>query len=179
MSRIKRPAVPVPQSRDEFEALAVRLAETKRKIERIADEAADAIAQTKLKAKQAAAESMKEAEALWSAVAAFAEAHRAELLPKDRKSVAIAAGVIGWRLSNPAIEISADEQDLIQRLDRDGLGRFLRETVEIDKAALLAEPTVAETIDGIAIRQVESLFFQPLDLDKELTFKPTKAREAA
>jgi len=169
--RIKTPAVPVPQTAVEFEEQAVRLGELSREIDGITDAGATKIAEIKLSTKKATDALTKTAKALWGAISAYAEAHRTELLPKDRKSVSIAAGTIGWRTSTPAIQIDGDEEEIITRMEAAGLHRFLRETVVIDKAALLAEPAIAKTIAGLSIVQVESLFFKPLDIDSELVMK--------
>ena len=169
--RIKTPAVPVPQTADKFEEMAVLLGEISREIDGLAADAASLIATVKLTTKKATEGLTKQANALWGAISAYAEAHRIELLPKDRKSVSIAAGTIGWRTSTPAIQIDGDEDEIITRMEAAGLHRFLRETVVIDKAALLAEPAIAKTIAGLSIVQVESLFFKPLDIDSELVMK--------
>jgi phage host-nuclease inhibitor protein Gam len=169
--RIKTPAFPVPQTAVEFEELAVRLGEVSREMDGIAATGASKLANIKLSTKKAVDQLGKEAKALWGAISAYAEAHRVELLPKGRKSKSIAAGTIGWRTSTPAIQIDGDEDEIILRLEAAGLHRFLRETVVIDKAALLAEPEVVKTITGLSIVQVETLFFKPLDLDTELTLK--------
>ena len=179
--RIKTPAVPVPQTRVEFEEQAVRLGEISREIDGIAAVGATKIADIKLSTKKATDVLTKTAKALWGAISAYAEAHRSELLPKDRKSASIAAGTIGWRTGSPAIQIDGDEDEIILRLEAQGMHRFLRETVVLDKAALLAEPEVVKTIDGLSVVQVETLFFKPLDIESELTLKaaPAKIAEAA
>lgn len=169
--RIKAPAIPVPQTEVEFEELAVRLGEVSREMDGIASAGAIRITEIKLSTKKALDLLSKEAKSLWGVISAYAEAHRSGLLPKGRKSKSISAGTIGWRTGTPAIQVDGDEDEIIIRMEAAGLHRFLRETVVIDKAALLAEPAVVETIKGLSIVQVETLFFKPLDLDTELTLK--------
>ena len=96
MAKRSKPApTPVPQTREEFEALAVELGEGMRMLATLAAQAADAIARIKLNQKSASAQVEKRLDVLWDAVAAYAAAHRSELLPPGRKSASIAAGVIG------------------------------------------------------------------------------------
>lgn len=180
MAKKSRKALaPVPQSRAEFEAAAVELGEGMRALAKIAADAADAIARIKLGQKQKSAELEDRLTALWDAISAYATAHRTELLPPGRKSVAIAAGVIGWRTSTPTVTLDADEEAVIDLIHAAGFAHFLREKTEIDKTAVLADPVLAAKIEGIVIRQVERLFFQPLDIDvertKALTIAPAEA----
>lgn len=166
-ARLKTPAVPVPATRAAFEALAVELGETMRTIDRANAELADQIARAKLATKETTAALTKEADAMFRALAGYAAAHRAELLPDDRKSISIAAGTIGWRLSNPAVKIE-DEDAAIAAIEALGLAEsFLRIATEIDKQAILAAPDRAGAIAGVAVEQTELFFFKPLDLDAE------------
>jgi phage host-nuclease inhibitor protein Gam len=178
MARKSKPApTPVPQTRQEFETLAVQLGEGMRALGAAADGASNEIARVKLALKNDTAELEKRIEAQWEALAAYATAHRAELLPDNRKSVSIAAGIIGWRLSTPSVKLT-DEDEVIDAIEALGFVQFLREKTEIDKVALLAQPELAAKIDGVTIRQVENLFFQPLDLEAEKT-KSLKTAPAA
>lgn len=178
MARKSKPALtPVPQTREEFETLAVQLGEGMRELAAAAESTATAITKLKLALKLETTALEKRLATQFDAVAAYATAHRAELLPPDRKSVTIAAGVIGWRMSSPAVTL-VDEAEVIEALEAAGLVQFLREKVEVDKTALLAEPALAATIDGVTIRQAEHLFFKPLDIEAERT-KTLKSAPAA
>lgn len=170
VKRLKTPATPVPQGRPEAEALAVRLADELRSIQAINAAAAAEIAQVKLKAKLDTEAPGKVAKSMFAALAAYAEANRAELLEAKRKSINFAAGTVGWRFSSPTVEISDDmEEAVIAYLEANGLERFLRETIEIDKPAILAEPKAVAKVPGLSIGRTESFFFAPLELDKEQT----------
>jgi len=184
MAKKTKPApAPVPQTREQFETLAVQLAEGMRLLAYASARAANEIARVKLDLKNDTAALAKRLDMQWDALAAYATAHRTELLPADRKSVAIAAGVIGWRLSTPSVQLTAEEDDVIDAIEALGLVQFLREKTEVDKAALLAEPELAAKVEGVVIRQVENLFFQPLDLEtektKSLKTAPVAVAEAA
>jgi phage host-nuclease inhibitor protein Gam len=166
---VKAPAIPVPQTREQFEALAVELATTMREIARINSNAADRVARVKLDAKEATAALGKREDVLWLALQAYAGAHRSELLTADRKSVAIAAGTIGWRLGKAKIVTTggAEPDDVVAWLVDQESDQFLRIKTELDKEALLAAPDQVEKIPGIAIFQGDEFFFKPLDLDEE------------
>ncbi|EGY01090.1 prophage host-nuclease inhibitor protein [Nitrospirillum viridazoti Y2] len=165
--RLKTPAVPVPQTRASFESLATDLGAMIRKAERIESLAADQVAQIKLKAKQDTAELEKRITASFTALAAYAEANRSDLVPEGRKSVTIAAGVIGWRLSNRSVKLQdTTEEEVIAWLEQAGQHQFLRETLELDKSALLADPETAKTIPGVTFAQGVRFYFQPLDLSE-------------
>jgi phage host-nuclease inhibitor protein Gam len=167
MVKMKRAATQVPQTREGFELAVVELAEAMRRAAVRAANIADGIARLKLILKAENAEDERQIKSLWAAVSAYAEAHREALLPADRKSVALAAGVLGWRTGTPKVLIEADEEELMLRLDALGFGRYLRETVELDKAALIADRDRIEGIEGVRVVQDEVLFFRPLDLEVE------------
>lgn len=168
MAKVKAAAVPLPQSREEFEALAERLGGILRRVERMNSEVADQMAALKLGLRQRSAEEIRMINSMWAALSAYAEGHRTELLPPGRKSVSLAAGVLGWRTGTPKVEIE-DEDDVIGHLMARGLGQFLREIIEIDKQAMLAEPAIAAEVPGVRITQSESIFFKPLEVEGEKT----------
>ncbi len=101
---------------------------------------------------------------------AYCAAHRDRLAPK-KKSFAFPAGVIGWRLTPPAVSIKGVEA-VIALIRKRRLGRFLRRgKVTIDKEAMLKEPDLAKKLDGVAISQVEEFYVE--------TVAPAASDEAA
>lgn len=163
-------AVAVPQSRAEFETLAARLGDLMRKIDRVNSKAADAVVQANLAAKMETDALEREAKAVWKQVASYAEAHRSELLPEDRKSVTLAAGTIGWRMSTPSVKFDRPEEEIIEDLEDAGRAEFLRVDTKIDKQAILAGLAAGPIgIDGVRSEQSEKLFFKPLDIESERT----------
>lgn len=107
-----------------------------------------------------------EAAALRAAIAAdtellrgYFDANRSSLLTGKTKSVALPTGMIGVKKS-PTKVVVADDDAVLKLLLKDRkLRRFIRTKSTVDKTALLAEPKVAETIDGVSIEGGEDAFF--------------------
>lgn len=69
-----------------------------------------------------------------------------------RKRVALLSGVISWRKRPPSVELAAKPADIISRIKMRGLAeRFIRIAENIDRQAMLKEPDLAATIDGVNI----------------------------
>lgn len=180
--RMKAPATSVPLTREEAEQLAGELATLARRIEAAELEAAEKIQSIKVALKAETAALSAEARSKFAALMAWANAHRAEILPKDRKSLTIAAGTIGWRVGNARVAVE-DEAAAIAWLEAHDLVKFVRIDVSLDKNALLEAPLeeVAE-IPGIEIVPGrENFFFKPLEVEREmaLAMPASKTREAA
>jgi phage host-nuclease inhibitor protein Gam len=174
--RLKAPPQVVPQTLDEAQLLAADIGASLREIDVIEIALAAEIVKLKLSAKHNTAPIATIVKAKFNALASFAQAHRDDILPPDRKSLAIAAGVIGWRKSNPTVEIEADMEEAIIAFLREHDGEhFLVETVAISKTALLADREFAATVPHISINQVEQFYFKPLDIDQEQTRNLGKA----
>lgn len=168
--RIKTPATPVPQSRDAAEQLAGELVGVLRQVERINSDLALAIVSLKLRAKAETEPLGRSVKSMFAALASYAQANRGVLLEHGGKSVNFAAGTIGWRFGSPAVEIADGmEEAVIDYLEQHGLQRFLRETIEIDKQAILAESLPIRDVPGLTIGRTENFFFKPLEIDKEQT----------
>lgn len=104
------------------------------------------------------------------ALLAWAGAHREELLEPGKKSVSLATGEIGWRKGSTKVELPDDKDELakvIAAIRRRELGKlFLRESVTVDKAAMLKRRDDAARIPGVRIVTApESFWRKPLALD--------------
>ncbi|HEY0464566.1 MAG TPA: host-nuclease inhibitor Gam family protein [Polyangiaceae bacterium] len=101
-------------------------------------------------------------------VQAWANAHRAELLDGDAKTVKLSAGVLCWRNTPPAVTLKGVEA-IIALIKSLRLKRFLRTTVEVNKQAVLAERNnpVLERIKGLSIKQVEEFVIKPFETEIE------------
>jgi phage host-nuclease inhibitor protein Gam len=166
-ARLKAPAQAVPQTLDEAEKLATELGEEMRVLERHTSRVSSEVALITAKGKEISAPIGKSIDAKFKALSAFCQAHKAEILPKDRKSLNIAAGMIGWRLGNRKIEIDKGQEDAVTEFLEATAPHFLREVITIDKEALLANPLFVERLDHVSIVQGESFFFKPLSVDLE------------
>jgi phage host-nuclease inhibitor protein Gam len=125
--------------------------------------------------------------ALVALAEAYADEHRAELLPKDRKSVDTATCTYGWRTGNRTVRPlnkQWTEAKIIEALEHACLDDYVREVKEIAKDKILAdcednktlaqpaaidedgdEIIPAETIAladvGVKITQSESFYIEP------------------
>lgn len=155
---------PVPQSREEAAATVVAIGEINRSIQRLEADMNDELAAIK-EAYEATAMPMREAAVeKTEGLKMWAEANRTKLTGGDKtKTVDLGTGVLRWRQRPPAVRISK-MQDVMERLRTLGLGRFLREKVEIDKEAMLKEPDVARTIAGVSIGSAgEDFIIEPYE----------------
>lgn len=104
-----------------------------------------------------------ECEALRAAIAAYAEANRAELTDGGKsKTMKLSGGCIKWRKQPAKVEVSGELPTILTALKRRRLTRFIRVKEELDKTALLKEAGAIKTpIDGLRIVDgVEKLAFE-------------------
>ena len=140
---------------------------------------------------------VEERDTLTTRAEKYAEGHRAELLPKDKKSVLLTLASFGWKLGNRAVKAISkklDDQTIIANLKEAGLGSYVRTVEEIAKDKILADCkddlTLAKLITdnfgdavpvpvallsvGLKITQADTFYIQP----KEETGETLKATEA-
>jgi phage host-nuclease inhibitor protein Gam len=165
-ARAKAPALArVPQSREEVArfiarvgALEARLAALKA----VADEAVRAAGEA---LEREAAQPQAELAELRAGVQSWCEAHRAALTRDGRiKTVEFGTGRVMWRLRPPKVAIRGTEA-VIAACRSLGMTRFLREKVEINREAMLAEPEAAGAIAGVTIASAgEDFVIEPAEL---------------
>lgn len=111
----------------------------------------------------------------------YADAHRKELLPKDRKSADIPTATFGWREGNRTVQVlqKLKADAVVAKLKEVGLASYVRTTEEIAKDKILADcrngktiPLAPKTEGGrrrhvatarasLRITQGETFFIQP------------------
>lgn len=91
--------------------------------------------------------------AIRAAIAAYAEANRAELTNNGKsKTATLGMGVIKWRKLPEKVEITGNTAEILAALKRRRLSRFIRVKEELDKSAILKEATAIKTpIKGLSI----------------------------
>ncbi len=151
--KLKRAAetVRVPQNREEAEAMLARIGAIQREktlLTAALEETLDAERQRT----EAVAQPLKaEAEGLVRGIQLWAEANRPTLTQDGRtKTIKLATGEIAWRARPPSVKIK-DMSGVMERLMQLGLARFLRTKSEINREAMLAEPSVAGEVPGVTI----------------------------
>lgn len=88
---------------------------------------------------------------LETAVKAWCEAHKAEILTGDSKTANLITGEVAWRAGKMSV-VGKATPELIDRLERFGLHRFIRVKKELDKTAILKEPNAIADIEGVSIK---------------------------
>jgi phage host-nuclease inhibitor protein Gam len=167
-NRIKAPELPVPATLAEAEALLLRMGGRQREVAAIEGRMNERLAAVKAEFEQIAAPITEQIEADFQALQAWAEAHRATLLERERKSAKLATGELGWRTSPPSVRISGLAA-VIAAFKQLGLDRFIRTKEEIDKQAIQKEPEAVEHVKGVSITQQEEFWIRPFESEIERT----------
>ena len=151
--RVKRPAetAPVPADMAAAAETLARIGALQRDLALAQAALAETIAAAKQAAEAAAAPLKLQLDLLTRGVQLWAEAHRDELTHGGRtKTITLATGDIAWRARPPSVKLR-DADAVLEFLRAKQLGRFIRERQEVDKEAMLREPSVAATVPGVTI----------------------------
>jgi len=152
-TRVKSRAetVRVPADRAEAEAMVARIGELAREQTLRETALEESIAKAKEAAEREAAQPKAELADLQRGLQIWAEAHRDELTRQGRiQTVRLGTGEIGWRRRPPKVTVSNPDA-VIEALRKGGLDRFIRTKAEVNREAMLAEPSVATSIAGVKI----------------------------
>ncbi len=99
----------------------------------------------------------------------FSEANRQTLTDGNkRKTVEVPTGQFGWRVTPPRVNVASISL-VLSNLRRLGLTQFIRLNPEVDKEAMLKDPELARTVDGVSITKQEQFFVKPIELSVEIT----------
>lgn len=159
--------VKVPQNRDQVNEYIADIGRLQRERERLRADMNDEIAVIKQRYEEAAlplAEWIRERS---YGVQIWCEANRAELTGHGKvKYAMLAAGKVNWRTRPPKVMLRGKER-IIEAIKALSLGRFLRVAEDVNKEAMLAEPDLAASIDGVSIVQSEDFVITPFETDLE------------
>ena len=168
--RVKAQAAPyrVPQGFAETSDFIARIGKATRERERIETRMNERLAAIKAVHEKQAAPLKDEIEQLRKGVQTWCEAHRDELTPAGRrKFYRFAAGEVSWHLRPPKVTVRGVAK-VIERLAALGLAQFLRVRTEIDKEAMLADPELACSVEGVKIgSDGEDFEIKPVDTELE------------
>lgn len=157
----------VPQTRDAVVEAVAEIGRLQRERLRISTAMNDDLAVVRERYEAEALPLAERINELRAGVQTWCEAHRDELTENGKtKTAALASGEIRWRVTPPSVSIKVAEK-VIEALRGFGLTRFLREKVEIDKTAILAEPEAVKGIKGITINQREEFVVVPFETSLE------------
>lgn len=161
-TRMKANSLPVPTNQAEAETLLEEIGLLQRQVARIEAVMNDELAEVKARHEEAAQPLNAEIEAKFTALHAWAEANRGELLRKGGKTAKLASGELAWRTTPKSVAIRQPTV-VIETLKRLGLGDLVRTKEEVNKEAILAEPQRVEGIAGITISQREEFVAKPFE----------------
>ena len=106
----------------------------------------------------------EEVKSLTAGVQSYCEANRDELtLNGKTKSGQFVTGTVMWRQKPPSVAVRGVEA-VIEALKQFGLVRFVRTKEELNKEAILNEPTAISGIAGLSIKKgVEDFVIEPFE----------------
>lgn len=156
----------VPQSREDAVWAIGRIGELRRTVaahEMVANEAVRVAGE---ELEKATADIIAELAEHERGVQAWAEANRLALTGDGRvKFHDFGTGKINWRVRPPKVSIRAADA-VIDACRKFGFTAFLREKVEINKEAMLADPDKARAIAGVTISsEGEDFVIEPAELE--------------
>lgn len=156
---VRKPAPTKVRTLDQATAVVGRIGAAQVQLGRLKASLEVAVAQSNLAYETAATPLRAAIAADTELLRGYFDVNRSSLLTGGKKSVALSTGMIGVKKTASKLVV-ADVDALLKRLEEDRkLRRFIRTKSEVDRAALLAEPKVAVTIDGVSIEGGDDAFF--------------------
>ena len=151
--KLKRAAetVRAPQNREEAEQMLRRLGEIQREKTVLSAALEETLEAERTRVEAEAKPLTEEAEQLTRGIQLWAEANRPSLTQDGRtKTIRLSTGEIAWRARPPSVKLR-DQNTILEFLANKGLFRFIREKREVNREAMLAEPSVARDVPGVTI----------------------------
>ncbi|MBF0168768.1 MAG: host-nuclease inhibitor Gam family protein [Alphaproteobacteria bacterium] len=157
-TRTKAPALPVPQTRADAEALAANFAAVQREAELLAMCDEEEIAKIKERGRLRIDPMVARANDMAAALIAYVESNRADLF-KDARTTRLGCAELTLRWSGPTVTVarSVKEAQMVATLKGLGLTGLVRIEETVNKQAILANPDQVESVAGITITQTERL----------------------
>lgn len=157
VTRIKKTDTIVPRSLEGAELLMKSLGSTQDEINVIEKDLKEKIETLKAEALKKLQPLTVKRDAKINALFTFADPRKAELT-RELRSVTLASGVFGWRLTTPRVETAQSDEETIALLKSTGNVEFVRVIEEVDRQALLAKKPI---VPGIAYAQDDEFFVVP------------------
>jgi phage host-nuclease inhibitor protein Gam len=167
--RVKGPAiaVPVPQSREAVNDAIAEIGLLQRARETLETGMNGELAEIKAAFEAEAKVFGDKIAALRQGIEIWCSANRDELTGGGKtKTVELAAGEVRWRMTPPSVSLK-NVAEVVKRLAKRRLRRFLRVKIEVDKEAILKEPDAVKGIEGITIGQREEFVVVPFETKLE------------
>lgn len=159
ISRIKKSLTALPATLGEAISYLSNIGRTQIAINKANADAKGEIAGIKARLEKELAPLIKERDAYFTGLYAFAQAKRVDLT-KLARSVRLASGVFGWRWTPPYVEVThkGGEEAVITYLRKAGMEKYLRVTYELDREAMLVDHP---KVPGVEYSQREEFFAKP------------------
>lgn len=165
--KTKATAVRVPQSRFAAALFVYEIGTHQRERTRLETAMNERLAKLKLQYEEAAKPHADAIVALAKGLEIWAAANRDALTEGGKvKTATLSTGEIRWRMTPPAVSLK-NVKDVLAALVEKGLRRFIRSKDEVDKEAILKEPSAVKGIPGISIGQREEFVIVPLETKLE------------
>jgi phage host-nuclease inhibitor protein Gam len=151
--KLKRAAetAQAPETREEAERMLARLGEIQREKTLLSTALEETLAAERTRVEAQALPLTAEAEQLTRGIQLWAEANRRSLTQDGRtKTIRLSTGEIAWRARPPSVKLR-DQGAILEFLAKMGLARFIRTKTEVNREAMLAEPSVARDVPGVTI----------------------------
>lgn len=176
-TRAKKSILPLPRSREEANAMIAEIARNQQRVAKLEADVNARIDAIKTRAAEALTPLTDAIELHLAALRTWATLHRAELLAGGGKTAAFPHGEISWRLTKPKVQLRK-EREILALLQELGMNEYIREKLEIDKAAILAKPSPATSVPGISIVQDEEIIVEPYQVEFEMPSTKATVGEA-
>ena len=165
-TRLKSVAAPiVPQTRDDVAELIAGIGIDSREIILLEVEMNNTLARLKEEFEQRAEPARRRIEEAQRGVQAFCEANRLDLTANGKvKTHAFTTGEVQWRTRPPSVRITGEDAVMFS-LRSLWLSRFIRLKEEINREAILNEPTAVVGVPGIRISQIEDFVVTPFEVE--------------
>ncbi len=96
----------------------------------------------------------------------WAEANKDDLTAQGKRTVNLGTGEVGWRLNPPKVKVTG-LQKVIELLKAKGLEMLVAVKEDVNKKAILEEPSQIKGIKGLEVVQDETFWAKPASVDME------------
>lgn len=154
----------VCQNKTQVAESITKIGDAQREITRLETEINDIAARALDERKEKIEALQTSIDELSQGVQLYCEANRDDLCKKG-KTVNLITGEISWRQRPPKVSLRGIDK-VIEALKTANLNKFIRTKEEINKDAILAEPSAVAKIKGISIKSgIEDFIIKPFELE--------------
>ena len=103
---------------------------------------------------------------LVSGLQTWGEANKDELTAQGKRSVNLGTGEVGWRMNPPKVKVTGLPK-VIELLKAKGLEMLVAVKEDINKKAILEDPSQIKGVKGLEVVQDETFWAKPASVDME------------